>query len=671
MLHHSILYSRNIAKQLTSVYLFLLIPFFAVGQIEKVTIERIPPPPISFKKDIPNARVSGALPAMKLPFWDDFSFNATSAANIFYPNDTLWENSRRVWVNNSMGINPPSINVATFDGYDSLGKPYAVNDILAKGFADRMTSRPLRLDLVPAPLRSNVFLNFFYQFQGNGEPPDLGDVLNLYFKDDKGIWNLVWQKQNDGNLDPTKFIEVPIPITDLKYFHNNFQFRFQNFGRLSGPYDTWSIDYVYVSNGKAQYLPVYKDFPDRVITLPLTSIFGEYRSMPVSHFSPSILTKPVVTLSNRRKDQVVGPTTDGQSLKYSSSSKTIIRKKDKTFITYKSVLESRKDLLPVLVYDISKQRNVTLTTLPSILNSIAQDIDSVSVQITFNLDTADNEIKRKKLVKGVLTDFGDYDTAIYKGINFKHNDTTRTIFEMVNYYAYDDGSAEYGAKINGIGTQLAYQYDMKTTESDTIVSFDVYFPRFGDDTPQSIQLLVLNGLTGNESDYELRQSVSITRNNRNKFWRVKLSTPVAVKNKFYIGWKLLSNATLPVGLDVNTDSGSKMFVNTAGDWVQNTSLQGSLMIRPVFGNPGQQQVTTNVADEILDKPFPNPTSGIFHLPSNSTQIVVYDLAGKAVEVGAEGFSEYVRVTVQNPSPSILLVRYFTDRWHTEKILIRP
>jgi hypothetical protein len=114
MPNHSILYSCNIAKQLISVSAFLLIPFFSVGQIEKVTIERIPPPPISFKKDIPNARVSGALPAMKLPFWDDFSFNATSAANIFYPNDTLWENSRRVWVNNSMGINPPSINVATF-----------------------------------------------------------------------------------------------------------------------------------------------------------------------------------------------------------------------------------------------------------------------------------------------------------------------------------------------------------------------------------------------------------------------------------------------------------------------------------------------------------------------------------------------------------------------------
>jgi hypothetical protein len=95
------------------------------------------------------------------------------------------------------------------------------------------------------------------------------------------------------------------------------------------------------------------------------------------------------------------------------------------------------------------------------------------------------------------------------------------------------------------------------------------------------------------------------------------------------------------------------------------------MIRPVFGNPGKQQVINDVTGEILNKAFPNPTSGIFHLPSNSTQIVVYDLAGKAVEVGAEDFSEYVRVTVQNPSPSILLVRYFTDRWHTEKILIRP
>ena len=667
MLHHSILYSRNKVKQLTSAYLFLLIPFFSIGQIEKVTIERIPPPPISFKKDIPNARASGALQAMKLPFWDDFSFNATSAANIFYPNDTLWENSQRVWVNNSMGINPPSINVATFDGYDSIGKPYAVNDVLAKGFADRMTSRPLRLDLVPVALRANVFLNFFYQFQGNGEPPDLGDVLNLYFKDDKGIWNLVWQKQNDGNLDPTKFVEVPIPITDLKYFHNNFQFRFQNFGRLSGPYDTWNIDYVYVSNGKPKFEPipssVFQDFPDRTVSRKLSSIFKDYYSIPVQHFFSNAISNtnlPTIVLTNMRKDQIDN---NGQTFNYKTRSRIYSKKNSAT--TDQGVTDTIKSDVPLL-YKQFLTLSFRQKSMPN-LTPFSLEKDSLNIKLDFYLNAGDQDIKR--LVGSTIQ--GDWDTTVYKGLLFKRNDTLSTNYILSNYYAYDDGSAEYGAKINGIGTQLAYQFDMKTTKSDTVVAFDVYFPRFGDDSNQSIQLLVLNALTGNESDYELRQSVSITRNNRNKFWRAKLSTPIAVKNKFYIGWKLLSNATIPVGLDVNTDSGSKMFVNTAGDWVQNTSLQGSLMIRPVFGNPGQQQVTTNVAEAILDKPFPNPTSGIFYLPSNSTQIVVYDLAGKAVEVGAEDFSENVRVTVQNPAPSILLVRYFTDRWHTEKILIRP
>lgn len=669
MPRHSILYSRNMVKQLTSAYLFLLIPFFSIGQIEKVTIERIPPPPISFKKDIPNARTSGALSAMKLPFWDDFSFNVNSPNNLYYPNDTLWvnEKNRKVWVNNTMGINPPSINVATFDGYDSLGKPYAVNDVLAKGFADQLTSRPLRLDLVPAALRSNVFLNFFYQFQGNGEPPDLGDVLNLYFKDDKGIWNLVWQKQNDGNLDPTKFVEVPIPITDLKYFYNNFQFRFQNFGRLSGPYDTWNIDYVYVSNGKPKFEPipssVFQDFPDRTVSRKLSSIFKDYYSIPVQHFfsNPTANTNlPTIALTNMRKDQIGN---NGQTFNYKTRSKIYSKKNLST--TDQGLTDTIKSNFP-LKYRKDSIFTLAQKSFPN-LSSFSQEKDSLNIKLDFYLNAGDQDIKR--LVGSTIQ--GDWDTTVYKGLLFKRNDTLSTNYILSNYYAYDDGSAEYGAKINGIGTQLAYQFDMKTTKSDTVVAFDVYFPRFGDDSNQSIQLLVLNALTGNESDYELRQPVSITRNNRNKFWRVKLSTPVAVKNKFYIGWKLLSNATIPVGLDVNTNSGSKMFVNTAGDWVQNTSLLGSLMIRPVFGNPGQQQVTTNVAEAILDKPFPNPTSSIFYLPSNSTHILVYDLAGKPVEFGAEDFSEHVRVTIQNPTPSILLVRYFTDRWHTEKILIRP
>src|SRR5882672_11617267 len=58
------------------------------------------------------------LGSMRLPFWDDFSFNnphhIDSLAN--FPYDSLWQYGRSIWVNTGMGINPPTIKVATFDG---------------------------------------------------------------------------------------------------------------------------------------------------------------------------------------------------------------------------------------------------------------------------------------------------------------------------------------------------------------------------------------------------------------------------------------------------------------------------------------------------------------------------------------------------------------------------
>ena len=94
-----------------------------------------------------------------LPFWDDFSSIRNGK-----PDNKLWEYSESVWVNDGLGINPPSLNVATFDGLDSLGKPYNVNDVLAKGYADKLISAPIRMDLVSEADRSRVFIGFFYEY---------------------------------------------------------------------------------------------------------------------------------------------------------------------------------------------------------------------------------------------------------------------------------------------------------------------------------------------------------------------------------------------------------------------------------------------------------------------------------------------------------------------------
>ena len=114
---------------------------------------------------------------LNLPFWDDFSYSDS----LSYPQESLWLYGKSVYLNNGLGILPPSKNVVSFDGVDSLGKPYNINDVLAKGFADKLVSQPIRMDLVDPALHNTVFLSFFYQVQGHGEPPDDGDQLSVSY----------------------------------------------------------------------------------------------------------------------------------------------------------------------------------------------------------------------------------------------------------------------------------------------------------------------------------------------------------------------------------------------------------------------------------------------------------------------------------------------------------
>ena len=165
------------------VLILIAFPFFCWAQLVRVPIVHTAPA----KKKNPSARTT-SLPPMELPFWDDFSFNNSP----YYANETLWENCNSVWVNLGVGINPPTLKVATFDGLDSLGRPYSVNDVSAKGYADKMTSRPLRMDLITGSQRDSAFIFFMYEYQGFAEAPDPGDKLSLWFKDNYKIWRNVW-----------------------------------------------------------------------------------------------------------------------------------------------------------------------------------------------------------------------------------------------------------------------------------------------------------------------------------------------------------------------------------------------------------------------------------------------------------------------------------------------
>ena len=170
----------------------ILLSTQALGQLVEVPIQ-----PLSGQSK--NAGREQALEAMRLPFWDDFSFTKSDG----FANDTLWESGRSARISNGLSINPPSIYSATFDGIDSVGSPYNLTDILARGRADKMTSRKIRMDLVPAEERSTVFFSFYYQIQGKGEVPDVDDNFSVWWLNASGTWEKVFETGRSENPNPS------------------------------------------------------------------------------------------------------------------------------------------------------------------------------------------------------------------------------------------------------------------------------------------------------------------------------------------------------------------------------------------------------------------------------------------------------------------------------------
>jgi len=636
-------------SRVACTFLFTLFTYTGICQLIVVPI-----PKEQTEKKSSSARTQDITP-ITLPFWDDFSSIRNG-----YADPAKWEFGNSVWINEGMGINPPSLNVATFDGIDSLGKPYSVNDVLAKGFADKLVSAPIRMDLPTTSERLGISLTFFYQFQGNGEAPDAGDILSLSFKNDQGLWEVIWSKENDGTLVKENFVPVTIPITATKFFHENFQFRFQNFARLSGPYDTWNVDYIYIGNGKAQTSPVFPLFPDRTITQPLTSIFPEYRALPIKHFFSNTLEnliQPSITINNLRQDQLAG---NGQPVSYSSSAKINMVKEEETPVVLNPVLDNNFNIGSELVFN--QQREVTLQTIPdpATFDSTA---DSIHIKLNVEFDTGDDKIKTPTE--------GDYDFTVFNPLAFKTNDSLSASYILSDFYAYDDGTAEYGAGLNQPGAQLAYRFDMKTDEQDTIVAVDMYFPRFGDDSNQIIQFQILKDLTNNVFDILYQGNFPIQRNTQNKFWRIPIvDLPPGVKDKFYIGWKQTSSAVIAVGLDKNTDSGDKIYTNINGAWEQNTTLKGSLMIRPVFGR-GKGGVISQVDKNSLLSVYPVPNQGTFYASGHFEELVLIDIAGRKVAIDLEKENEQTKITIINPTAGLFILRTFqNNHWTSTKIVVQ-
>ncbi|CAN5418595.1 hypothetical protein BH23BAC1_BH23BAC1_18970 [soil metagenome] len=579
-----------------------------------------------------------------LPFWDDFSPYEGQ------PDTLLWINSENVLINNSMGINPPSLGVATFDGISATGRPYTTDET-AHGPADSLISRPINLELVPVDKRNTVFLSFFWQIKGKGEMPDENedDHLLLQFKNVNGQWTDIWRPTDYNLLEVDTFYQELIMIADPAYFHNHFQFRFQSFGRLSGAFDTWNLDYIYLNQNRHVNDRTYLD---RAFTKPPTSVFSQFTGIPKDHFF-----------------------NDPQ--KYLTNSTAEIYNLDRLFqpVNYTALilnLENDQDTLDIMNFQepffipTGQSRHI-LQANPLDFSKLNPDLESIYLHTKFYFNRSGD----RNLIDLTRTTPGD--TVYYDHVDFRVNDSTSTVFALDDYYSYDDGQAEFNAGISQAFGKVAYQYIVG--EEDILTGMQIHFP---DASPapagRTIELIVWKELDNNREVIYKRQNIVIENTAPNEFFTYPIS-PVIVSDTIYIGWSQPDGTFLGVGLDKNTDSGDKIFFNTEGAWVQNTSVEGSLMLRPVFG---EGEIITSLENEPVPEKiekaviYPNPSEGKFFVKGLFNHIKVFDLKGLELPVNVSLAPNGNGVLDMNGfAPAIYIVHiYRGDQVQHEKIIIK-
>lgn len=212
---------------------------------------------------------------LELPFWDDFSRSS------FFPDTTHWfVETGTSTISASLGIDPPTINVAVFDGWNTQGSPYGSLD-LEEGFGDSLVSKFIDLTKVNPALRETVYISFFWQKEGRGEIPDDPDFIRLQLMDSDKNWITIWEKAGQDVSGEIDFKQEIIQLSDPSFFHDYFQFRFQSRGRLSGGFDTWNIDYVYLNYNR---FPGDLAIEDRALTSQPLSWLTQFSAMPYDHF---------------------------------------------------------------------------------------------------------------------------------------------------------------------------------------------------------------------------------------------------------------------------------------------------------------------------------------------------------------------------------------------------
>ena len=478
------------------------------------------------------------------PFFQD------SARQFFLPvsdPNLLWVDNY-VYHNYRFGDHPRTLGVMTFDGLDESGYPYAIGTT-SSGYADVLTSKPIDLSgMSPA---DSVYISFIYQPQGFGDEPESTDSLLLEFFDSaNNQWNRIW---GDTGRNVSPFRIVHLPLTGNNYFTDAFQFRFRNYGGLSGSLDHFHLDMVYLREATP---PAYIDtvFKDFSFVYPVNSLLNDYTSVPWDHYKESIDNKMSAAM---------------EVVVFNGSSGPENYQDGAAEISYAGVSEGDFIL-----------QGFTLAE---------QQINYAALDFATSYHDLKSGYEFPRDLSGVYEEFDVRVNASAQYPNYEPNDSTAFTQGFYNFYSYDDGSAEAAFGPTGAQARLAIHFE--AYQPDSLIGVKLCFvPSVNDVSNKLFLLTVWDDENGEPGAVLYEDDVFNPRNpaysqDKNQYLDYYFidTMKVPVGNSFFIGWRQLDPERLNLGFDRNIDQSDEIFysVNGGVSWLV-SPFSGSAMVRPIF-----------------------------------------------------------------------------------------
>lgn len=575
-------------KHKLNIGIFLVLCFLTTKPGQLFAQFRQLPTPVSVQKTSSPSNARTQSSPLELPFWDDFS-----SAGID-PDRWISDGASHSF---TVGISAPTLGVAMLDGTDESGRPYARED-LQQGEADELISLPINLSNIQATEANTVFLSFYWQAGGKAEMPDENDRLTLQFLSPTGDWIEVWSQNGGDNQVNNIFRPVSVQVRP-EFFHGQFQFRFRNRGRLSGPFDSWLLDYVFLNKKRSANNLIVED---RALTQANQRPLGKFGAVPLSELPllPEIWQRTGNEFNNlnnrfRAMEFSIELQNNGQLVKRINT--------NTPFNPVPLALERR-------------------SFVSNEFGSIPSPSTETDLELVTYLSSGDDFFF--ELVQG--------DTLFFPQVDFRKNDTVRTVIPIRDFYAYDNGNVDYSAGINQRGGMLVNRYEAKGQVFLKGISINFTNPS---QVGRGLDLMVWKNL--DSAPIHVQEIFIPAKETLESFAYFEIEKNVPIQGEFYIGFAQFTNDFIFVGLDKSYDNGQEVFFNVSGSWQQNQEVSGSLMIRPHLSQTGIQAENKEEIFEV--KVFPNPVTDRLFVEGTIESVQVFDSFGREINLPQERLVE--------------------------------